>query len=89
MTVYFVQTTYVANEENKNFRGQTQIHYSGRGGEPIAAFNSSWDFDYRNRYMAENYGYKRECDARRSYNYKNPQNDKHWRSTTEIVPYEY
>jgi len=34
------------------------------------------------------YGYDRVCDAKRSWNYNNPQNDDRWHTNVQIVEYE-
>lgn len=95
MKYYLVKETSKATEANVNFKGMTSITYFGKAEEQIA-----YDGDYKNAewevrpkledrmWMVREYGYKRECDARRSYIYKNPENSKFWESTVEIVSVE-
>ena len=33
-------------------------------------------------------GYTRECDAKRSWGYKNPETSKNWASTCEVVEFD-
>ena len=89
MTVYYVKTTCIATKENVYRNGEIHEYYSGKGQEQVACFGSPLcgDYDVR-KYKAKDYGYKRVCDAKRSWIYNNPENTKYWKSTVEIVPYE-
>ena len=91
MRRYLVKTTSVATKENPYFAGEVQVYYTGkeetdvkREGthEPELNFDRIW--------LAEEYGYKRECDARRNWEWKHRDeaSSKHWTVAVEIVEVE-
>ena len=95
MKKYLVKITSVATKENPIFAGEIDINYYGRGESHIAHEGNHGDGIYRigklediNSYWIEKDGYNRECDAKRSYMYKNPENTKYWKSTAEIITVE-
>lgn len=89
MKRYLVKETSVATENNKNFRGQTQVNYYGKGDRSIAAIYIQEPSMVSNRnYLVREYGYKRKCDAERNWTYKNPLNSEYWKSTVEIIEIE-
>ena len=87
---YLVKETSVATAENKNFAGEIHVYTFGKGEEMISASGHKRDWENFDRtiYMAKEYGYKRECGAKRSYIYKNPENSKSWKATVEIIEVE-
>ena len=88
MKVYLVKEVSVAKENNSTFRGMEYITYSGKGQKIIATWGSAAEAAYctkeMTRYDALEYGYKRKCDALRSWIYKNPENSEYWKSVTSI-----
>ena len=87
-TYWFIKSVSTATPENKNFAGNVQTYIFGKDGfrlfedVPDGWFNKDLtDCPYC---VIEN-GYKRLCDAKRSYSYKYPQNDKSWQTTVKIV----
>ena len=86
MTYYVVKVVNTATNENKNFAGKVITSYYGKN---CSLIDSDDNFFSRSsgmvNYMLHNFGYNRLCDAKRSWMYKNPENTKYWKSTTEIV----
>lgn len=89
MTVYLVKSHSVATDLNENFAGQDVTTLSGKEGHLIEVTGSHakavWMEIKFNEYYARWYGYKRACDARRSHDYRYPDNSKYWQTTVEIV----
>lgn len=87
--MYLVKMVSKATDANPNFAGEELITYHGKGDKLLKAEGSHADKVYMTcdfvRWMLEDYGYKRECDARRCWSYKNPENSKFWKSTVEVV----
>lgn len=86
MSYYVVKVVSVATKENPNFASKRLVSYYGKGGHLI----DTCDMYIRSanglrKYNLMNYGYNRLCDAKRSWVYKNPENTKYWKSTTEII----
>lgn len=87
MTRYLVKITYKATENNKNFAGETHVYYEGKG-EKTVKDDTSY-FPWR----VEEYGYKRECDAKRNYHFHNPTTETCngvviWEKQVEVVKVE-
>ena len=88
---FFVKSVSYGTAENPNFAGAIHTYIEGKSGRMISSEHtddsaySNQDFSY---YLAREYGYKRACDARRSYAYKHPQNDKYWRTEVKIIEIE-
>lgn len=90
MKGYVIKETSVATQENSTFAGETRVHIIGKGDMLISGTGSPRDWenwDYSDLYLAS-HCYKRECDAKRNYSYKNPENSKFWKSTVEIIEVE-
>ena len=89
MAIYLVKHTSIATDENSNFAGKVAITYNGIGDRILACYGSYFEATHNTReltpYMVETFGYLRECDAKRNWTYKNPENTKWWKSTVEIV----
>lgn len=92
MKFYLVKETSVATSENRNFAGQIAINYYGVGSISIGCYGTHAEATHAvqelSQYMIEEYGYSRKCDAVRNWVYKNPENSKYWKSSTEIVEIE-
>lgn len=90
-TYWFVKEVSTATETNPSFAGEVHVQISGKGGQaifvetPDGFYNKDWTM-----YASDiiEYGYKRFCDAKRSYNYKHPQNDEYWKTTVKIVSFD-
>lgn len=80
MKRYLVKQVSVATEENPNFAGETHVSFHGNHG--------IFDINAYSEYLVKEYGYKRRCDAKRNWTYKNPENSRFWKSTVEIVEVE-
>ena len=88
MIKYLIKTYSKATENNPSFAGEEFYAYYGKNQKLLAyegshaehvhsAFNSI-------SYMLEEYGFNRECDAKKSWIYKNPdRNSPYW--TPDIV----
>lgn len=87
--MYFVKVVSKATDDNQNFAGQKSITLYGKNETWImhvgSAAESTRTVRQFNESMARLYGYKRECDAKRSYMYKHPDNSKYWTSEASIV----
>lgn len=87
-TYYLIKATAKATDENPSFAGDVHVYYHGKGDEVLCRTGDGeiWPFRrYMNKYLIREYGYTRKCDAVRNFTYNNPQNDKNWTETTEII----
>lgn len=93
MKKYVIKTTSRATDSNINFKGTTAIYFYGKGEEMLAKegtydpqtnFNRMW-------YTLDNYGYTRECDAKRSWIYKHPESiSPHWaKEKVEVIEVDF
>lgn len=87
-TYWFVKSVSTATPENRNFAGEVHTYIFGK--EEFRMFEDVPGGFYNKDltdcpYCVIEYGYKRLCDAKRSYSYKNPQNDEAWRTAVKIV----
>jgi hypothetical protein len=87
-TYWFVKSVSTATPENPSFAGKLHTYIFGK--EEYTLFEDVpggfYNVDLTNcPGCIVEYGYKRFSDAKRSYHYKNPQNDWAWRTTVEIV----
>ena len=90
MKRYLVMSVLTPTEENvldvPSNAGAVHIYIEGVSGYKLLKRCTDWnDFDILNDWQIKEHGYKRECDAKRSYEYKNPQNDEHWRTVVSII----
>ena len=87
---YLVKSVCKATANNMSYGGETHIYIHGK--EDYLLFADTRDKfvarDLMTPYFIRKYGYKRECDARRSYSYKHPENTEYWRRTAEIIAVE-
>ena len=93
MKKYFlVKTISKATADNSNFAGTESISYYGKNQKLLGHIGSYAEASYTamdlKEYLIKEYGYTRECDAKRSWCYKNPENSKYWTSTCEVVEFE-
>ena len=89
MKRFLVKIISKAAEINPNFAGTEVISYYGKNqkllghtGSYAGASHTTMDLK---EYLIKEYGYTRECDAKRSWWYKNPETSKNWTSTCEVV----
>lgn len=92
---YLVRTVETATERNEDFPGEEHLSYFGKGekmlfsaGHKDGAYNRNW-LDAR---TVREYGYTRECDAKRNWIYKHPDINEHpgmgapmWKTATSIA----
>ena len=91
MKKYLVKLVSTPTESNENFKHEFAVYYYGKKGERVGTVGNAGTFSRNwlpSTYAIKEYGYDRVCDAKRSYNYNNPQNDNYWRTNTQIVEYE-
>lgn len=96
MKYFVVKVIGTAKESNPNFKGCVICHYYGKdqsliGGEDIIGnYCKECGVQPMTDWKVKEYGYKRMCDAKRSWMYNNPCNEEwhHWTETTEIVEVE-
>lgn len=69
---FLIKLVCKATQDNPTFAGETHIYYYGKEQKVLVSAGSHLEHENYNLidYMLEDYGYKRECDARRSYIYK-------------------
>lgn len=87
---YLVKSISKATANNQSYGGETHIYIHGKD-EYLLYADTRDEFvnrDLMTPYFVRQYGYKRECDARRSYSYKHPENTEYWRSTAELITVE-
>lgn len=97
MTKYIIKITEIAKDSNTYFAGDTHVYYYGKkeeliGDEIFGTSDSSYPLigmDYFN-FFVHRYGYNRECDAKKSWLYKNPaKNREFWEDEViEIIKVE-
>lgn len=88
MEIYYaVQSITTATEINENFHGEVHTCIYGKGDYKLFYETpDGWNnCNLLAPYFVRQYGYKRECDARRNWCYKNPENSRYWRTETKIV----
>lgn len=85
MIKYVVKIVAKAKDTNPSFAGDTNIYYYGKAQHLLVSKNRyENNLPYLN-FMAANYGYNRECDARKSYIYKTRNDpEEFWISITTI-----
>ena len=74
--MYLVKVTYIAKENNPNFKGESHVYYFGKDGHSTKNLND---------YFANKYGYSREGDAKRNYHFNYPSDEIYWNKNIEIV----
>jgi hypothetical protein len=90
MKRYLVMSVLTPTEANvhdvPSNAGAVHIYIEGVSGYKMLQRGTGWhDYDFLNDWQIKEHGYKRESDAKRSYAYKNPQNDNSWRTTVQIL----
>ena len=87
---YLVKSVCKATANNQSYSGETHTYIHGKE-EYLLLADTRDKFvarDLMTPYFVRQYGYKRECDARRAYSYTHPENTEYWRSTAEIITVE-
>ena len=92
MKRFLVKTISKATESNTNFAGTEVISFYGKNQKLLGHIGSCAEAPHTTmdlqKYLIKEYGYTRECDAKRSWCYKNPENSKYWTSTCEVVEFD-
>lgn len=93
MKRFLVKTISKATEINPNFAGTESISYYGKNQKLLGYYidshaEASYTVMALKEYWIQEYGYTRECDAKRSWCYKNPENSKYWAFTREVVEFD-
>ena len=87
--IYFlIQNISTATVRNENFAGESETTIYGKGDYTL--FRETPDgmtnCNLLAPYWVREYGYKRECDAKRNWAYKNPAIDEpYWKAEVKIV----
>lgn len=85
MTKYVIKVVSTAKDSNLSFAGDVNIYYYGKA-QCLLVSKSRYEnnLPYLD-IMAANYGYDRECDAKKSYIYKTRNDsEEFWASVTTI-----
>ena len=85
---YLVKTVSTATPENPTHAGSVVTDYYGKAEELLFSDYRGCRYNNLTPALVKEYGYKRECDARRAYSYTHPENTDYWRTTVEIVKVE-
>lgn len=88
MKKFLVKSVSTATKENPNFAGSVITYWTGKKEAIVASEGTEWNDIEMNPYFVEEYGYNRMCDAKRSYDYKHPENSRNWTTVVEIVTVE-
>ena len=92
MKKFLVKTISKATETNSNFAGTESISFYGKNQKLLGRIGSCAEATHTTmdlqKYLIKEYGYTRECDAKRSWCYKNPENSEYWTSICEIVEFD-
>ena len=87
--MYLVKVINRANPNNQNFAGAVHIGVYGKNQVLVSrACDHGEDFSIERDvmpYFLKEYGYKRECDARRSYMFNFSQDERFWKTETSII----
>lgn len=86
MEIYWaVETILTATKINPK-AGKVIVYIHGKGDHLL--FSEGDEYIDRNEltpYFVREYGYKRACDARRNFSFKNPENGKFWSGESRII----
>lgn len=84
---YLVQSISTATERNENFAGEVHCYIHGKSDKLLQAETGSafYDTNLLTPYFVRQYGYVRECDAKRCYSYTHPENSKAWTTEVNVV----
>ena len=94
MKKYLIKTVATATAENPTFAGQVHVLWYGvnqsllGSSVDLGMVKKVNDPSELPKFLIEEYGYSRKCDAARSWILNNPENSKFWTETTEIVEVE-
>ena len=92
MKRYLVKNVLIATEKNPSFAGEISIIYFGKGDYMVAAVGEHdkklWRYKDLQNWLIRDFGYKRECDAKRNWTYRNTENTEFWISKVEIVEFD-
>ena len=94
MKKYLIKTVAMATAENPTFAGQVHVLWYGvnqsllGSSVDLGMVKKVNDPSELPKFLIEEYGYSRKCDAARSWILNNPENSKFWTETTEIVEVE-
>ena len=81
--MYFIKVVGKAKEGNPNFSGMSYEAIYGKGEEKLQMTGNYAEAAHVvkntiSEWEKGEYGYKRECDAKRSWIYKNSEKSKYW-----------
>jgi len=86
--MYFVKEVMKARGNNPNYAGQECVTLWGKQDQWIERYGSYAESTYTvkqfNPYLGLDYGFKRICDAKRSYIYKHPE-ERYWDVEVSVV----
>ena len=90
MKRYLIMNVSTPTEQNvkdvPDNAGAVHVYFYGVDGYKLLTRGTDWhNFDLLNAWQIKEHGYKRECDAKRSWYYNNAQNDEHWRTAVSII----
>lgn len=90
MKRYLVKRTMIARDTNRNRPGHVETSLNGVGGAILFYEGSGtrFDCDHMTDEMIERYGFKRLCDAKRSWAYKSPEVEEYWITQMDVLTYE-
>ena len=87
--MYFVKIVSRAKESNPSFAGDVSVSIYGKDQKLLAMMGNHAEKIHMmqdfNPWYAKDYGYKRKCDARRNWLFKNAGNEKYWDEEASIV----
>ena len=86
MEIYFlVKNIATATVQNVN-SGEVHTYIHGKRDEMLYADAGNYlQYNLLTPYFVRQYGYKTERDAKRNWSYRNPENDKYWKTETSII----
>lgn len=86
METYFaVESILSANYANADPDAVVMYIY-GKGDEILLSDgDKNLNINHMTPFLVREYGYKRECDAKRSWAYRNPEVNRYWKAETRIV----
>lgn len=97
MKYYLVKVVGIATPENPGYAGETSICFYGRGQQQV--YRGGTHLPYLNTasstygfglvdYLVEEYGYRRKCDAKRSWFYTSFEDTKYWHYEKSIIEFD-
>ena len=84
--MYLVKVIATATEKNRNFAGIVNEYLYGKD-QKLLGYKDEYLGGYKRPYqfMVDDYGYRRECDAKKSWIFRNTKDTEFWKNEVLII----